>query len=57
MKGTAIYLRLSQEDERCKRESESIKNQREFLLRYAKEHDYTPCREYSEAAVSQGTNF
>ena len=51
MKETALYLRLSQEDERCKRESESIKNQREFLLRYSQDHDLCPCREYSEAAV------
>ena len=37
---TALYCRLSQEDERLG-ESLSIENQKSILLRYAKEHHFT----------------
>lgn len=37
---TALYCRLSQEDERSG-ESLSIENQKEILLRYAREHHFT----------------
>ena len=39
-RGTALYLRLSREDGERQMESQSIANQRAYLLRYAQEHDF-----------------
>ena len=37
----AIYVRLSREDEEKENESESISNQRSFILDFLKENNYT----------------
>ncbi len=39
-RGTALYLRLSREDGERQMESQSIANQRAYLLRYAQEHGF-----------------
>ena len=49
----AIYCRLSKEDEeKSFDESESIRNQRELLLRWAAEHGYRIWRVYSDEDYS-----
>ena len=55
----ACYIRLSKEDEKGKgavRESESITNQRNLLLGYIKDNDFTLVNEYVDDGVS-GTTF
>lgn len=52
---TALYCRLSQEDERLG-ESESIQNQKTILEHYAKEHLFTNIRFYIDDGVS-GVKF
>ena len=52
---TALYCRLSQEDERAG-ESLSIENQRMMLRQYAAEHGLTVVDEYIDDGWS-GTNF
>ena len=39
-RGTALYLRLSREDGERQMESQSIANQRAYLLRYAQENGF-----------------
>ena len=56
MKGTALYLRLSREDEERKSESQSIVNQRAFLLRYAAENGLEVYDTYIDDGFT-GTNF
>ena len=51
----AIYLRLSKDDE-SRRESSSISSQRRLLMSYAKEHDFSIVKEYSDDGWS-GTTF
>ena len=51
----ALYLRLSKDDEGSK-ESLSIANQRKYLLRYAREHQFSITKEYVDDGYS-GTNF
>lgn len=51
----AIYLRLSKDDE-SRRESSSISSQRRLLMSYAKEHDFSIIKEYSDEGWS-GTTF
>ncbi len=55
IKKTALYLRLSRDDERGG-ESESIKNQREFLTRYAESLGLLPTVEFADDGFS-GTSF
>ncbi|MBQ9264418.1 MAG: recombinase family protein, partial [Clostridia bacterium] len=52
---TALYCRLSQEDERLG-ESLSIEHQKEILLQYAKEHHYPNLTFFVDDGYS-GTNF
>ncbi len=52
---TALYLRLSREDTPGSA-SQSIQNQREFLLHYAKEHGFTNLVHFT-TMVYTGTNF
>lgn len=52
----ALYLRLSQEDEERELESESIANQRTFLLQYAEKNGLTAAGTYIDDGYS-GTNF
>ena len=56
MRGTALYLRLSREDEERKSESQSIVNQRAFLLRYAAENGLEVYDAYIDDGFT-GTNF
>ena len=51
-----LYLRLSREDEEGRSESQSIANQRAFLLRYAAENDMTVVDTYIDDGFT-GTNF
>lgn len=51
-----IYIRLSREDEEKESESESISNQRSFILDFLKENNYTLYDEYVDDGFS-GTNF
>lgn len=53
---TALYLRLSREDEERKSESQSIANQRAFLLRYAEENGMEVYDCYIDDGFT-GTNF
>lgn len=53
---TALYLRLSREDEEREGESQSIVNQRMFLLRYAEEHGMAVYDCYADDGYT-GTNF
>ena len=49
----AVYCRLSKEDEeKTAPESESIRNQRELLLRWAEEHGYRVYRVYTDEDYS-----
>ena len=52
---TALYCRLSQEDERAG-ESLSIENQKMILLQYAKEHRFPNPTFFVDDGYS-GTNF
>lgn len=52
---TALYTRLSRDDE-LTGESNSIKNQRELLLQYAKSKGYANVQVYVDDGYS-GTNF
>ena len=52
---TALYCRLSQEDERSG-ESLSIENQKEILMQYAREHHFTNPVFFVDDGYS-GTNF
>lgn len=52
---TALYTRLSRDDE-LQGESNSIKNQREMLMQYAKSKGYTNVQVYVDDGYS-GTNF
>ena len=54
----AIYIRLSKEDQKSEYvyESESISNQRSFLLKYLKENNYYDIEEYVDDGYS-GTTF
>lgn len=52
----ALYLRLSREDADTAKESESIQNQRAFLLRYAEEHEYAVAGIFADDGYT-GTNF
>jgi len=51
-----IYIRLSREDDNKDNESESIANQRSFILDYLKENNYTLYDEYVDDGYS-GTSF
>lgn len=51
-----MYIRLSREDEDKENESESITNQRSFILDYLKENNYTLIDEYVDDGFS-GTSF
>ena len=53
-----IYIRLSREDEKEEKnvDSESVKNQRNLLMNYIKEHDYFFYKEYVDDGYS-GSNF
>ena len=51
-----IYIRLSREDDEKNNESESITNQRSFILDYLKENNYTLYDEYTDDGYS-GTSF
>lgn len=51
-----MYIRLSREDEEKEIESESISNQRSFILDFLKENNYTLYDEYVDDGYS-GTNF
>lgn len=52
---TALYCRLSQDDGR-EGESNSIVNQKEYLLKYAKEHGFPNPKFYVDDGFT-GTNF
>ena len=52
----ALYMRLSREDENKKGESESIKNQRDFLFDYVKKENLIVIDEYIDDGIS-GTTF
>lgn len=54
----AIYIRLSKEDEKDGQivDSESVKNQRQFLLNYIKNNGYQLYKEYVDDGYS-GSNF
>jgi len=52
---TALYCRLSQEDMQAG-ESESIQNQKEYLMKYAKEHGFPNPKFYVDDGYT-GTNF
>ena len=52
---TALYCRLSQDDGR-EGESNSIVNQKEYLMKYAKEHGFTNPKFYVDNGYT-GTNF
>lgn len=52
---TALYVRLSRDDE-LQGESNSIKNQKEMLMQYAKSKGYTNVQYYADDGYS-GTNF
>lgn len=54
--GTALYLRLSREDGERQIESQSIANQRAYLLRYAQEHGFTVTGIFVDDGWS-GTSF
>ncbi len=51
-----MYIRLSREDEDTENESESITNQRNFIIDYLKENNYTLYDEYVDDGYS-GTTF
>jgi DNA invertase Pin-like site-specific DNA recombinase len=51
-----MYIRLSREDEDKENESESITNQRSFILDFLKENNYTLIDEYVDDGFS-GTTF
>lgn len=53
---TALYCRLSVDDNGTEGESNSIKNQRDILGRYAKQHGYRNIEYYIDDGYS-GTNF
>lgn len=53
---TALYCRLSVDDNGSEGESNSIKNQRDILGRYAKQHGYRNIEYYIDDGYS-GTNF
>lgn len=53
---TALYCRLSVDDNGTEGESNSIKNQRDILGRYAKQHGYRNVEYYIDDGYS-GTNF
>ena len=53
---TALYCRLSVDDNGTEVESNSIKNQRDILGRYAKQHGYRNIEYYIDDGYS-GTNF
>lgn len=53
---TALYCRLSVDDNGNEGESNSIKNQRDILGRYAKQHGYKNAEYYIDDGYS-GTNF
>lgn len=53
--GTALYCRLSRDDGE-EGESNSIRNQKEMLLEYARENGYENCRLYIDDGAS-GANF
>ena len=53
---TALYCRLSVDDNGTEGESNSIKNQRDILGRYAKQHEYRSVEYYIDDGYS-GTNF
>lgn len=55
MNKTAIYLRLSRDDKKNS-ESESISNQRDFLLDYAKKNDFNVIKIISDDGYT-GTSF
>ena len=55
LKITALYERLSRDDE-LQGESNSIKNQKNYIEEYAKKNGYTNIRHYSDDGVS-GTTF
>lgn len=52
---TALYCRLSQDDGR-EGESNSIVNQKEYLMKYAKEHGFPNPKFYVDATVIIGLN-
>ena len=52
---TALYCRLSQDDGR-EGESNSIVNQKEYLMKYAKEHGFPNPKFYVDDGYT-GTNF
>lgn len=54
-KFTALYCRLSQDDGR-EGESNSIVNQKEYLMKYAKEHGFPNPKFYVDDGYT-GTNF
>lgn len=53
---TALYTRLSRDDDEMQGESNSIKNQKELLTQYAKSKGYTDIEIYVDDGYS-GTNF
>ncbi|MBP1737627.1 MAG: resolvase [Oscillospiraceae bacterium] len=52
----ALYLRLSREDDERELESQSIANQREFLLQYTAQQDWSVAGIYTDDGWT-GTNF
>ena len=52
---TALYERLSRDDE-MQGESNSITNQKSYLLNYAGEHGFTNCQHYTDDGYS-GKDF
>lgn len=52
----AMYIRLSQEDGDDKKESESVTNQRNLILRYIKDNNLELFDEYIDDGVSRN-NF
>ncbi len=54
--GAALYLRLSREDSERQMESQSIANQRAYLLRYAQEHGFAVAGIFADDGWS-GTSF
>lgn len=53
---TGLYMRLSREDDDTQNESESITNQRVFLLEYVKQNRFNYVDEYIDDGYT-GTNF
>ncbi len=53
---TALYERLSRDDEMASGDSESIIHQKQMLEAYAAQHGFTNCVHYTDATFIIGLN-